>query len=417
MRYTILIFKNLRRNLVRSILTVLGTMVLVLVVTLVWSILDLLNAMTQARNDGVKAMVTEKWAIPSRLPFAYARTLEQGAAQSPGDIRPKDSMTWQFYGGTTEPGKITRESMVFVVACDPGKILSMMEGLADDLPENELEQVKQAVDALAKKRTGIILGYNHALATKKKVGDRLKLYGFSTFKDLDFEFEVVGVYPPGRYDTLAAFNRDYLNNELDSFPKTHGGRTHPLASRSLAMVWLKVDTMDDYNRLAAQIERSPEFRDPPVKCETASSGMASFMESFRDLIWGMRWLLAPTCLVTLSLVIANAISISVRERRTELAVLKVLGFRPWQLLFLVLGESLFLGVSAGFLSSGLTYVAINIWLGGISFPIGFIQRFMIPEAALWWGPAVGGLAALAGSIVPALGARKVKAAEVFSKVA
>jgi hypothetical protein len=65
----------------------------------------------------------------------------------------------------------------------------------------------------------------------------------------------------------------------------------------------------------------------------------SFLEGFRDLLWGMRWILAPGCLVSLSLVIANAISISVRERRTELAVLKVLGFRPYQILMLVLGES------------------------------------------------------------------------------
>ena len=65
-----------------------------------------------------------------------------------------------------------------------------------------------------------------------------------------------------------------------------------------------------------------------MKCETASSGIATFLEAYRDLIWGMRWLLAPAILVTLSLVISNAISISVRERRMELAVLKVLGFRP-----------------------------------------------------------------------------------------
>ena len=42
---------------------------------------------------------------------------------------------------------------------------------------------------------------------------------------------------------------------------------------------------------------------------------------------------------------------------------------------------------------------------------------MIPTAALWWGPAVGGLAALLGSFLPAWSARGVKVAEVFSKVA
>ena len=57
----------------------------------------------------------------------------------------------------------------------------------------------------------------------------------------------------------------------------------------------------------------------------------------------MRWLLVPAILVTMALVIANAISISVRERRTEMAVLKVLGFHPTQILLLVLGEALLIG--------------------------------------------------------------------------
>jgi putative ABC transport system permease protein len=100
-----------------------------------------------------------------------------------------------------------------------------------------------------------------------------------------------------------------------------------------------------------------------------------------------------------------------------LAVLKVLGFRPYQVLILVLGESLLLGATAGFISAGLTYAGINWGLGGIAFPIGFFARFMIPPAALWWGPAVGGLAGLLGSILPAWSARGVKVAEVFSKVA
>ena len=111
--------------------------------------------------------------------------------------------------------------------------------------------------------------------------------------------------------------------------------------------------------MADQIVNSPYYSNPAVKCETASSGIASFLDAYRDLIWGMRWLLAPAFLATLSLVIANAISISVRERRKELAVLKVLGFRPLQILVLVLGESLLLGVLAGFVSGGLTWYAVN----------------------------------------------------------
>jgi len=50
--------------------------------------------------------------------------------------------------------------------------------------------------------------------------------------------------------------------------------------------------------------------------------------AYRDIFLGVKYILVPAVLVSMALVIANAISISVRERRGEMAVLKVLGFGP-----------------------------------------------------------------------------------------
>ena len=136
-----------------------------------------------------------------------------------------------------------------------------------------------------------------------------------------------------------------------------------------------------------------------------------------DIVWGVRWLLVPAALASLSLLIANSISISVRERRTELAVLKVLGFRPYQILLLVLGEALLVGSLAGLASAGLTFVLINHVLGGIKFPVGLMSSMYVPVAAAWWGIGIGMGTALLGSLTPAWAARNVKVAEVFSKVA
>lgn len=416
MKYFKLIFRNVGRNPLRSLLTAVVTVVLVFVVTIVWSMLWLLDQATTERSQNFRAMVTERWAIPSQLPFSYVGPISRGAARNPGDIQPLDWMTWQFYGGTLDPAKLTRESIIFGIACQPEKLATMMDGL-DDLPAAEEAQLRADIAKLKANRQGIMVGRNHLRATNKRIGERFKLTGIGDYKGIDLEFEIVGVFLAGRYDTLAAFNCDYFNNELDAYPRNHNGQKHPLAERSVNLVWLKVPDTAAYNRLARQIEDSPEFTNPPVKCETGASGIASFLEAFRDLIWGMRWMLAPACLATILLVIANAIGISVRERRLELAVLKVLGFRPYQILVLVLGESLLLGAGAGLISAGLTYGVINWGLGGISFPIAFFDRFMIPWAALWWGPAVGGLASLLGSFLPAWSARSVRVADVFSKVA
>ncbi|MBI3864533.1 MAG: ABC transporter permease, partial [Planctomycetia bacterium] len=95
-KYGLIIFKNVRRNLLRTALTSLGTMVLVLVITLIWSILHYLDRAMADKSSNFKVIVTERWQIPSRMPPAYAATLREAAASAPDDIRPKDWCTWQF---------------------------------------------------------------------------------------------------------------------------------------------------------------------------------------------------------------------------------------------------------------------------------------------------------------------------------
>ncbi|MFN0195400.1 MAG: ABC transporter permease [Planctomycetaceae bacterium] len=410
-----MVWVNVRRNLLRSILTGMGTSVLVFVITLVWSILSFLDQATSEKNDNFKIIVTERWQIPSQMPFAYADSLSEGAAREPGDIRPMDSMTWQFYVGLLDLENRTRENMMVSFAMEPRKLLTMMDEL-DSLPEDQRREFEKVVNKLQDKRQGIILGRDRLASINKKVGERIKVFGLN-YKEIDLELEIVGLFPPGRYDPMAAINRDYLNAALDAYPGTHAGKPHPMAQKSLNLVWLRVPDRASFEKIAGQVMKSPLYSQPAVKCETAASGISTFMDSYRDLLWGMRYLLSPAVLITLSLVIANAISISVRERRMEFAILKVLGFQPYHLLLMVMTEALLLGAGAGALSSWATYGVINNYIGGIKFPIAFFGAFLIPTAALWWGPAIGAVAAFAGSFLPAWSARTVKVADVFAKVA
>ena len=100
-----------------------------------------------------------------------------------------------------------------------------------------------------------------------------------------------------------------------------------------------------------------------------------------------------------------------------MAVMKVLGFRPNQILRLVLGESLFVGGLCGFFAALACLVLINVLAGGIKFPLLFFPTFLIPKDALAWGLAMGVVTAFLGSFFPAWKARSVKVSEVFSKVA
>jgi putative ABC transport system permease protein len=409
-----LMLKNIRRNWIASILASLATIMLVLMVTLVWSVLSFLDQVTAEKSKDLKAIITERWQIPSQMPYSYAATLTEGAARTEDDIRPIDSMTWSFYGGTTDIKNRTLNNTLFAFAMEPKKLRTMMDDL-DSLPPDQAAELDAAIAKMEDNRLGTIVGLDRLEALGKRVGDRIKLFGIN-YRGIDLELEIVGTFPRGRYDKSAVIHRDYLNAAVDAWPREHNGEEHPLAQKSLNLVWIKVPDTDAFQKVADQITSSPYYSSPAVKCETASSGIGSFLDAYRDLIWGMRYLLAPACLTTVAVVISLAIGIGVRKRQMELAVMKVLGFRPWQILVMVLGESLLLGTLAGLVSSWGTWLLVNNLFGGIPFPIAFFPSFLIDDSALWWGPAVGGGAALLGSVWPAWSACRVKVSDVFSKV-
>jgi len=416
-----MMLKSLRRNLLRTSLTYLAIFVLVIVVTAVWSVLHYLDDLMTEKNSDIKVIVTEKWSASGALPFTYAHRLSIGGAdpRRPDDARPLDDMSWQFYVGTLDAAKKTRESFIFMIGLEPPKLLTIMDELLDEistaqrqhgLEEQQRRELQAGVDQMLRIKQGIIIGRKRLAALNKQVGDRFTLTCLN-YKDLDLEFEIVGVLPAsGRYDESAFLNRDYLNDALAAYQRKHG-TPHPQADKSLNLMWLKVANQHDYGRIASQIETSGYFSNPAVKCETLSSAVNTVMESYRDLVWGMRWLLSPAVLVTMTLVVSNAISLSVRERRTELAVMKVLGFQPGQILALVLGEAALIGVVSGLLSTSLTYFMVNVVVRAYN-----PMPMAVPADALWWGPLLGGLTALGGSIIPAWTACRVRVSEVFARV-
>jgi putative ABC transport system permease protein len=410
-KYFSFILKNVRRNLLRTTLASMAIIVLVFVVTIVWSILVPLSGYLTEKASDIKAIVSERRQAGSQLPYSYADTLERGAPREDSDVTIKnvDSMTWSFFVGTTDKEHMSFDTFVFFFAMDPRKLPTMM----DELEKIDPSSVKKMTERL----DGCILGSERLTRLNKKIGETIKVSAIGAFKDIDLDFTIVGTFPDlPRYNNSGVMNRDYLQRALDDYERKNG-KKHPAAEKSLSLVWLRVPDMQDFGKLSNQVMASPLYTNPAVKCETASSGSASFFESYKDLLWGLKWLLVPALLSIMALVMAMAISISVRERRTEMAVLKVLGFTPGRVLALVLGEALLVGSLSGLASAALAYGAINLTLEGIPFPLAWISIWPILPDALWWGVVIGALTSLAGSSLPAWNARRIKVSEVFAKIA
>ena len=409
--------KNLRRHLVRTALTAMAIAVLAFMITTIWTVIYFIELATRERAKDLKIIITERWQIPSQIPSAYGKYLDPSSTSFLPDLQengkpkfygPKDFMSWSFFGGTLDPNKRSPENLIFFFAMNPDHIIPMMDDLGDLDPK--------LIDALKNNLRGCLMGSEKMTAVNKRVGERFKVSSIN-YKGIDnVEFEIVGALPDGRYNQSAIMNNDYFHRLFDDY-KNKKQEAHPLAKKNLNLVWIRVADREQFDRVGNLLENSPYLKDPSVKVETASSGISSFLDAYKDLLLAMKYLLVPGMMVVMSLVMANAISITVRERRMEMAVMKVLGYSPNQVLLLILGEAMLIGAIAGFAAALTTYLFFNLKWGGIPFRIAFFPVFRIPEASLFWGLAIGSIASFAGSIVPAWTAREVKVSEVFSKVA
>jgi putative ABC transport system permease protein len=118
---------------------------------------------------------------------------------------------------------------------------------------------------------------------------------------------------------------------------------------------------------------------------------------------------------TILLVTANTMSMAVRERRTEIAVLKTLGFSSGRVMGLILAESLSIGAMGGFI--GLSLSAYLLW----KLPqwSAFIRS--LPTFGLHWqvtaqGVSIALLLGLVAGLMPAFAAYRSRIAEMLRQV-
>jgi putative ABC transport system permease protein len=415
-----LMFRGLRRNMLRTSLTYLAIFVLTLVLCLIYAVLHMIGNATTEKEANFKAIVTHKTTIPSQMPAGYYTEFKRACLEDlPPEMRPvngdKDIMSWSFVLGTTDKVNPRKDTMVFLFALEPDKVLTMMDGL-DDLTGEERDLLAKACDVMKENPRAVVMSKSRLKSLNMQVGQKIKLYGMN-YPNIFFEFEIIGELPEGKYEGVSFMNKDYLIKQLEAFQRDRvanpKGEPHPMMEKCINLIWVRLPTKEAFERLSQIVNDRGKFNKVPIKLETASSGIGTWLGAFKDIFWGIKYILVPAMIGIMSLVVANALSISVRERRTEMAVLKVLGFQPRHVLLLVLGEAILVGLLGGGMSSLLAYAM----LGSFKFQIMFFGAFFVPAKALVYGPALGMAVSLAGSIVPAMTAKDVKVAEVFARVA
>jgi putative ABC transport system permease protein len=267
-------------------------------------------------------------------------------------------------------------------------------------------------DAFLADRRGCIIGPDVAEKFGWKVGDAVQLTSqippYQTGKP--FEFIVRGIYKvdqkryPGTTANALFFNYEYLDE----------------ATRGKAGIGMYKVLLDDPSKagvVSKTIDDMFENADPPTRTETETAFRAGFLAMAGNLALLLRSIgLAVS--FTILLVTANTMSMAIRERQTEIAVLKTLGFPGRLVMGLVLTESLALGIAGGglglLLSRGVIKLLPKVPFVGDAIA-GFPNLGLQPGVAVF-GMSIALLLGLIAGLAPALGAYRSRITDMLRTV-
>jgi putative ABC transport system permease protein len=185
------------------------------------------------------------------------------------------------------------------------------------------------------------------------------------------------------------------------------------------MIWARVDdpgAIDDVMRRIDDLFRN-------TSAETSSETEKSFFQSFMSSLSGlMNVIMAVGFLVVASVVIitANTSSMGIRERATEIAMLKALGFRRCTILGLLLCETLTLAAVGGSVGAGAAYGVLKLLarLGatGAKPGLGPIAMFLVTPWNVFEGILLSLLVGVIAGVIPSWGAARKPVAQALREV-
>lgn len=381
MKYAKLIRRNLFRNKLRSVLTLLLMGAIFFFVATLLSILENFEAASNSGEGQNRLGVQSAISLANPLPLAH----EDKIARLPGVV---STAKLQWLAAYYKDPK----NFFANFAVDHDKMATVWDDYAT--PPEQMAAFKAD-------RQGAIVGPELAKRWGWKIGDRITLTG--TIFPWNPELTIRGIYKH-KFDSSSLFLRfDYFHEA-----------TKDITGSTVGTYWLKVANPQDMSKISQQIDDM--FRNSDYPTETFTE--KEFQQQFMAMIGNIKLLFTVVALCSIFMVIllaAITMSMAARERVTEVAVLKAIGFTSGTILTLMLIEFVTLGLiggAIGTLGAKLAYKAINM----TELTQGFLVAFGVNTkttitclaAAVIVGFLAGGLPALRSARLSVVdGLRKV----------
>ena len=385
MKYLPIIWRNLLRRKVRTLFTI-GAIFIAFV------LFGILVAVRAAFSMGVdlagadRLMVLNKITIIQPLPQSYGNQIRQIEGV-------KDITHANWFGGYYQETKNQFPNM----AVEPESWLRMYP---------EFEITPEARKAWLADRSGAIVGVDTMKRFGWKVGDRVPLQA-TIFRRPDrsaWEFNIVGVYDSpvrGTDKTQLFFHWDYLDEAL---------RDTSFAGQ-VGWYVIKVADPDRAPDIAKKIDAAFANSPTETKTDTEKAFVAGFAKQLGNIAL-ITQLITAAALGMILLVTAITMAQSVRERTSELAVLKTLGFGDGRILAMVLAESCAIAVLGGALGLAVAWMLVS---GAGDMVRAILPAFYFPTSELVIGAVlVLTLGVIAGAL-PAWNAGRLRIVDALRR--
>ena len=381
MKFLRLIIKNVGRNKRRTVLTVLSVSVSVFLLATMQAVISALGGIGQLTGGEYRVVVRRNTSIADSMPEAYRQKIEQ----VPGVVAVYPS---NWFGGIYKEDKPKYTFAQFYV--DTKNLFDV---------QFELQISPEEKAAFQQERTAAVAGKKLADKYGWKLGDVIELKG--AIYPLDPRLTLRGIYT-GPQESVFYFHREYVEEAFGRPGRVGQYRVRLDSPGSAARVMEEIDSM--FKNSAA-----------PTKTETE----AAFAASFISMLGNVKGLISGIGLIvvfTITLIGANTMAMSARERFTEVAVMKALGFRPAMILTLMLSEAVLIALAGGVLAVIAAKVIFQfVGLGDVLAL--FLQNFKIGASTI--AIALGGsaLIGLVSGGIPAWNAARISIVDGLRRVA
>ncbi len=384
-RLFVIALRNMRRQLRRTILTGLSFAVAVFLYTVLVAVPWSMDRIAYNASKGLRVVVTERNS--GRLPARYCDPIKK----MPHVLGCAPEIVW---------------AAVYRDPKDP----IVMYGVTPDITKVTASSDYQVSSELAEKflsdRRYALIGYALMRQYGWKLGEPITMHNPNDPR-LALTFIPLVEFPNEYMSHSFLFDRRMLD---DAVKNLYGANIQNYAS----FLVVRVDRAENMGLVASEIDENFHNSDAETETTTESDSIANVVTaigSIRTIIYS----LCIVVLLTVLLIAANSMAMMVRDRISEVAVMRALGFTRAQVGILLFTEAALIGLGGAAVdaAAALYYFGHGVRLGEVTGMLGYMQ--VRPETAAA-GVATALAVSIAAALLPVTRAMRIAPAMAFRQV-